>query len=65
MNGTELVHIKTDPNMWSLYIDRLKAEANKGKNKWVYPILARCLSVIHHLISKYLNGGDNVESHVL
>jgi hypothetical protein len=53
-------------NMWSLYIDRLKAEANKGKKKkQVNPILVRCLSIIHHLITKYLNGGDNVESHAL
>ncbi len=52
-------------NMWSLYIDRLKAEANKGKKKWVNPILARCLSIIHHLMSNYLNGGDNVESPTL
>jgi hypothetical protein len=49
-------------NMWSSYIDRLKAEANKGKKKWVNPLLVRCLSVIHHLMSNYLNGGDNVES---
>jgi hypothetical protein len=48
-------------NMWSLYIDRLKQEVNKGKKKWVNPILARCSSVIHHLISNYLNGGDNVK----
>ncbi len=46
-------------------IDRLKAEANKGKKKWVNPILARCLSIIHHLVSNYLNGGDNVESPTL
>jgi hypothetical protein len=49
--------------MWSLYIDRLKAEANKGKKKQVNPILVNCLSIIHHLVSNYLNGGDNVESH--
>jgi hypothetical protein len=50
-------------NMWSLYIDRLKAEANKGKKKQVNPILANCLSIIHCLVSNYLNGCDNVESH--
>jgi hypothetical protein len=51
-------------NMWSSYIDRLKAEANNGKKKkWVNPISARCLSIIHHLITNYLNGDDNVESH--
>jgi hypothetical protein len=43
----------------------LKAEANKGKKKWVNHILARCLSIIHHLMSNYLNGGDNVVSHAL
>jgi hypothetical protein len=48
-----------------LYIDRLKAEANKGKKKWVNPISARCLSIIHFFITNYLNGGDNVESHAL
>jgi hypothetical protein len=52
-------------NMWSSYIERLKAEANKGKKKWVNHILARCLSIIHHLMSNYLNGGDNVVSHAL
>jgi hypothetical protein len=52
-------------NMWSSYIDRLKAEANNGKKKWVNPILARCLYIIHHLVSNYLNCGDNVESHAL
>jgi hypothetical protein len=52
-------------NIWSLYIDRLKAEAIKGKKKYVNPILARCLSIIHCLVSNYLNGGDNVESHAL
>jgi hypothetical protein len=52
--------------MWYLYIDRLKAEANKvKKKKQVNPILVRCLSIIHHLITNYLNGGDNVESHAL
>ena len=52
-------------NMWSLYIDRLKAEANKGKKKkWVNPILARCSSIINCLMTLYLNGGDNVGSHV-
>jgi hypothetical protein len=50
--------------MWSSYIDRLKAESNKGKKKkWVNPILARCSSIIHCLITNYLNDGDNVESH--
>jgi hypothetical protein len=52
-------------NIWSLYIDRLKAEANKGKKKHGNPISARCLSIIHHLVSNYLNGGDNFESHAL
>jgi hypothetical protein len=53
-------------NMWSLYIDRLKAETNKGKKKKrVNPILARCLSIIHCLITNYLNDGDDVESHAL
>jgi hypothetical protein len=52
-------------NISSSYIDRLKSEANKGKKKCGNPILARCLSIIHHLVSKYLNGGDNVESHAL
>jgi hypothetical protein len=52
-------------NMWSLYIDRLKAEANKGKKKkWMNPILARCSSIINCLMTLYLNGGDNVGSHV-
>jgi hypothetical protein len=49
--------------MSSSYIDRLKAEVNKGKKKWVNPISVSCLSIIHHLISNYLKGGDNVESH--
>jgi hypothetical protein len=43
----------------------LKAEANKGMKKWVNPILARCISIIHHLVSNYLNGGINVEYHAL
>jgi hypothetical protein len=51
-------------NMWYSYIDRLKAESNKGKKKkWVNPILARCLSIIHHLVTNYLNAGKNVGSH--
>jgi hypothetical protein len=52
-------------NMWSSYIDWLKAEANKGKKKWVNPILVRCISIMHHLMSNYLNGGINVEYHAL
>jgi hypothetical protein len=51
-------------NMWYSYIDRLKAESNKGtKKNWVNPISARCLSIIHHLVTNYLNDGDNVGSH--
>jgi hypothetical protein len=51
-------------NLWYLYIDRLKAESNKGKKKKrVNPILARCLSIIHHLITNYLNDGKIVGSH--
>jgi hypothetical protein len=61
-HGSFTVHTSVC-NMRSSYIDRLKAEANKGKKKWVNPISARCLSIIHHLVSNYLNGGDNVESH--
>jgi hypothetical protein len=50
--------------MWYSYIDRLKAESNKGKKKkWVNPILARCLSIIHCLITNYLHAGKNVGSH--
>jgi hypothetical protein len=49
-------------NLWSLFIDRLKAEVNEGKKKWVNLISAWCLSVIHCLISNYLKCGDNVES---
>jgi hypothetical protein len=56
------VHISVC-NMWSPYIDKLKAEVNKGKKKQVNPIWTRCLSIIHHLLSKYLNGGHHVESH--
>ena len=53
-------------NMWYSYIDRLKAESNKGKkNKWVNPISARCLSIIHCLVTNYLNAGKNVGSHAL
>jgi hypothetical protein len=60
-HGSLTVHTSVC-NMWSLYIDRLKAEANKGKKKkWVNPLLARCLSIIHCLVTNYLNGGDNVE----
>jgi hypothetical protein len=62
-HGSLTVHTSVC-NMWSSYIDRLKAEANKGKKKkWVNPISVRCLSIIHHLVTNYLNGGDNVESH--
>jgi hypothetical protein len=62
-HGSLTVHTSVC-NLWSSYIDRLKAEANKGKKKkWVNPILARCLSIIHHLVTNYLNGGDDVESH--
>jgi hypothetical protein len=50
-------------NMWYSYIDRLKAESNKGKKKQVNPIWARCLSIIHHLVTNYLNAGKNVGSH--
>jgi hypothetical protein len=28
-------------------------------------ISARCISIIHHLVTNYLNGGDSVESHAL
>ncbi len=64
-DGSLTVHTSVC-NMWSSHIDRLKAEANKGKKKkWVNPILARCLSIIHYLVTNYLNGGDNVESHAL
>jgi hypothetical protein len=42
-------------NMWYSYIDRLKAESNKGKKKKrVNPILARCLSIIHCLVTNDL-----------
>ncbi len=62
-HGSLTVHTSVC-NMWSLYIDTLKAEANKGnKMKWVNPISARCSSIINHLVTNYLNGGDNVESH--
>ncbi len=51
-------------NMWYSYIGRLKAESNKGKkNKWVNPISARCLFIIHHLITNYSNAGENDGSH--
>jgi hypothetical protein len=51
-------------NMWYSYIDKLKAESNRGKkNKWVNPLSARCLSIIHHLITNYLDDGKNVGSH--
>ena len=51
-------------NMWYSYIDRLKAESNKGKKKkQVDPISARCLSIIHCLVTNYLNAGKNVASH--
>ena len=51
-------------NMWYSYIDRLKAESNKGKKKKrVNPISARCLSIIHRLVTNYLNAGKNVASH--
>jgi hypothetical protein len=50
-------------NMWYSYIDRLKAESNKGKKKeQVNPISARCLSIIHCLLTNYLNAGKNVGS---
>jgi hypothetical protein len=50
--------------MWYSYIERLKAESNNGKKKkWVNPILARCLSIIHHLVTNYLSDGENVGSH--
>jgi hypothetical protein len=50
--------------MWYSYIDRLKAESNKGKKKKrVNPILSRCLSIIHRLITNYLNDGEIVGSH--
>ena len=49
-------------NMWYSYIDRLKAESNKGKKKkWVNPISARCLSTIHHLVTNYLNDGKMLD----
>jgi hypothetical protein len=50
--------------MWYLHIDRLKAESNKGKKKKrVNSILARCLSIIHCLVTNYLNDGKIVGSH--
>jgi hypothetical protein len=52
-HGSLTVHTSVR-NMWSSYIDRLKAEANKGnKKKWVNPISVRCLSIIHCLITNY------------
>jgi hypothetical protein len=48
----------------NMCIDRLKTESNNGKKKQrVNPILARCLSIIHHLVTNYLNDGENVGSH--
>jgi hypothetical protein len=49
-------------NMWYSYIDRLKAESNKGKKR-VNPITARCLFIIHCLITNYLNDVKIVGSH--
>jgi hypothetical protein len=50
--------------MWYSYIDRLKVESNKGKKKKREdPILARCLSIIHHLVTNYLNDGKIIGSH--
>jgi hypothetical protein len=41
----------------------LKAESNKGKKKKrVNPISARCSSIIHHLVTNYLNDGKSVGS---
>jgi hypothetical protein len=62
-HGSLTVHTSVC-NMWYSYIDRLKAESNKGKKKkWVNPISARCLSIIHNLVTNYLNDGKNVGSH--
>ena len=62
-HGSLTVHTSVC-NMWYSYIDRLKAESNKGKKKKrVNPILARCLLIIHCLVTNYLNDGDNVGSH--
>jgi hypothetical protein len=62
-HGSLTVHTSVC-NMWYSYIDRLKAESNKDKKKkWVNPISARCLSIIHHLVTNYLNAGENVGSH--
>ncbi len=63
-HGSFTVHTSVC-NMWSSYIDRLKAEVNKGKKKWINHILVRCFSIIYCLISNYLKGGDNVEYHAL
>jgi hypothetical protein len=54
----------SDCNMWYSYIDRLKVESNKGKKKKrVNTISERCLSIIHCLVTNYLNDGKNVGSH--